>query len=179
MSIVCYFWSHSNAKRATVNKETCAPWYKATRMHLLKLDFKDLGQITVKNLKYSRYFVYSNTYSITGTIRLGSPAYCWARKQDLSALVRHKLFESNQLPIAFTSMSMAEFHWPEAHRILHQALTRRGKLEDAAVAYPLSQGRPVNPAHSSKLHAILQRNTATLNYVSHLKVKAAKLIFTN
>ena len=49
----------------------------------------------------------------------GSPPYWWRRKDDLAALTRAEHYESNALPIAFTTASMAEYFWPEVRLLLH------------------------------------------------------------
>lgn len=45
----------------------------------------------------------------------GSPAYWWARRTEVGALVRHKHFFNNELPIGFHSGSLAEHHMPGLH----------------------------------------------------------------
>jgi hypothetical protein len=43
----------------------------------------------------------------------GSPAYWWSQRDNLAAMTRNELLESDSLPVAFTTGSMAEFYWPE------------------------------------------------------------------
>jgi len=47
-----------------------------------------------------------------------SPAYWWARRQELGALVRDKLFHNDELPFSFHTGSMAEYHMPGLWRCI-------------------------------------------------------------
>jgi hypothetical protein len=48
---------------------------------------------------------------------VGSSAYWWQQKRNVQAMIEHKLLIDNELPIAFTTGSMAEYHWRELHRM--------------------------------------------------------------
>jgi hypothetical protein len=82
------------------------------------------------------------------------------------------LDEHDELPIAFTSGSMAEHHWPELFRVMHAMFLLWGRLEDANVVAPRAQpGNAELHANPNVFH-ILMRATSILNQVFVLRTHA-------
>jgi hypothetical protein len=63
---------------------------------------------TVRDIRRAALQVACTADSITG-----SPPYWWGKRKEVEALVRYILAERDELPIAFVTVSMAEYHWPE------------------------------------------------------------------
>ena len=97
----------------------------------------------------------------------GSAPYWWARKKDVDRLVQEKLFYDNQLPILFHTGSMAEYHWPDLHQLLYQALKSWGRDEEANVVK-----RAMDGDESANLHPILNRYPVILNQFFVLRTDA-------
>ena len=74
-----------------------------------------------------------NTDTSCSSSITGSAPYWWARKKDVDRLVQEQLFYDNQLPILFHTGSMAEYHWPDLHQLLYQALNSWGRNDKALV----------------------------------------------
>ena len=94
---------------------------------------------------------------------VGSPAYWWQQKRNVQAMIEHKLLMYNQLPIAFTTGSMAEYHWRELHRVLYDYFIICDLSDEALVCEPLSIGLPVDGKNHNKLRNILIDYTCIVN----------------
>ena len=103
----------------------------------------------------------------------GTSPYWWGRREEVAAAVQHKLFHENELPIAFHSGSMAEYHWQDLHQILHEALLGRGADgETIAAIKRLAEGNVEADGRSGVVHKVLLQNSVLINQVFVLRTKA-------
>jgi hypothetical protein len=102
----------------------------------------------------------------------GSPAYWWEKRREVQAMIDHKMKVDDELPIAFTTGSMAEYHWRELHRILQEVLKLWGKHDEAAVFEQSKNGEKCLAADASKMHNILNKYAVILNKYFVLRTKA-------
>lgn len=107
----------------------------------------------------------ANKITTWGRNVTASPPYWWARKRDVEALVRQKVFENDELPVAFITGSMAEFYWPSLHRVLSQAFEVWGRPDLVAAVAPLADGQPPLPQHRTTVFQLLQRYSTITNQV--------------
>ena len=99
----------------------------------------------------------------------GSPPYWWGKRKEVEALVHARLEESDTLPVAFVSCSMAEYHWPEVGRLLHEVLVDVGDCERAAKIKPMqSGGKPDKNA----LGQLVREYTGVLNELFAARAEA-------
>ena len=102
-----------------------------------------------------------------------SPAYWWARRYEVAAWLRDSLFYDNELPIAFHTGSMAEYHHPGLYRVLHQALELYGRHEEAQVVLHLKDRRGSPPDRASTtVHQILLQFPTLQNQFFTLRTRA-------
>lgn len=102
----------------------------------------------------------------------GSPAYWWERRREVQAMIDHKMKVNDELPIAFTTGSMAEYHWRELHRILQEVLTLWGYHDEAAVFEQSKNGEKCLAINASKMHNILNKYSVILNKFFVIRTKA-------
>ena len=112
-------------------------------------------------------FVRRSSAKITAWGRnvVGSPGYWWGKREECAAKCRNALLKNNQLPIVFHSCSMAEYHWPEVHRIFLQIFNYHDLPDYAKAVEDLAVGRECAADQASKLKEILQRYPAILNQI--------------
>lgn len=93
-----------------------------------------------------------------------TPAYWWARRQEVGSLVRHMEFYHNELPVAFHSGSMAEYHWPGLWLRIHQALVIEGQHEKArAIEHLRTRIRVTQPPSNFTVHSVILGTYALQN----------------
>jgi len=132
-----------------------APLDKDAVCALLQADSDQIGRLARSVTAYTK--------NIPGT-----PAYWWARRTDVrtdvGSLTQHKHFVDNELPIGFHSASLAEFHMPGLHLVLHEYLLLTGNTEDAAVVEHLRTrvGR-VPAGATTTVHNVLLRYPSVIN----------------
>ena len=102
----------------------------------------------------------------------GSPSYWWVRKRDVEAMVNHKKVVSDELPIAFSTGSMAEFHWRHLHKVLHDILLKWGLFEEAECCGFLARGESVPVKYNALLRNILRKYTSFVNVYFTIRTRA-------
>ena len=93
-----------------------------------------------------------------------TPAYWWARRREVGSLVRHMEFNHDELPFAFHTGSMAEYHWPGLWLRIHQALILQGQLEKArAVEHLRTRVGVAQPSPNFNVHSVILDTYALQN----------------
>jgi hypothetical protein len=88
----------------------------------------------------------------------------------LEAHLQRRLFYNNELPVIFFIGSCAEYHWPEIHRVLLNALEHAGNVAQANAIRPLAEGRAAT--NKGLVHTTLNENLVIQNEVFLLRTNA-------
>jgi hypothetical protein len=121
------------------------------------------GRIPSEGLNFVR--MSSAKITTWGRNVVGSPGYWWGKREECAAKCRNEMLKTNQLPVVFHSCSMAEYHWPEVHRIFLQIFNYHNLPDYATAVKDLAVGSECAANQTSKLKEILQRYPAILNQI--------------
>lgn len=97
----------------------------------------------------------------------GSTAYAHALRDKVGGLTQDMLFRNNTLPLAFHTLSMAEYYWPEVFKAIHDYLTLWGDHSKAAAFEDGAAGKKVRDEKklASEIHRGIQELSTVLNKV--------------
>jgi hypothetical protein len=103
-----------------------------------------------------------------------SPAYWWQRRSEVGAHVHKKLFLDDELPFAFHTGSMAEYHMPGLYLVLEMVMLRWGRVEEARLCHHIAtaaQGAAPTSSTTS-IHKILLQFPSIQNEFFVLRTEA-------